>query len=143
MIEGVLKIFVGTGSPWDDCAESHRIEVDVKQAGMHRSPLRIHENVDRVGPFDLFGRAVYFNVLNIASMMRNKVECCLTRAEQRDFEDVAWMVRNHTLIVCKAMQDGVVDVEELGDVLEDVRIGGLEQAAELMQLLRSGLELSA
>jgi hypothetical protein len=33
LVEGIVKVFVKTGPGWDECAEAHRIEIDIKQAG--------------------------------------------------------------------------------------------------------------
>lgn len=68
-------------------------------------------------------------------MMRIKVECCLTRAEERDFGDVKWMLRNYMEVIRAAMDDGVVDGDELGEVLGDGRIGGEGEREILWRLL--------
>jgi hypothetical protein len=135
LVEGVLKIFVKTGPTWDDCREQHRIELDIKQAGFRNSPRKLAGNIDQVGPFDLFKTPVHFNVLNIASMMRIKVECCLTREEQRDFDDVKFMLGKYYGEVRRAVEDGVVDPEELAEVLQHVKIGDDNVRDELMKLL--------
>jgi hypothetical protein len=95
LVEGVVKVFVKTGPHYDACSEHHRIEVDIKQAGFRNSPRKLEGNVYRVGPLDLFDQPIFFDVLGITSMMRVKVECCLTREEQRDFDDVKFMLREH------------------------------------------------
>ncbi|KAI5362149.1 hypothetical protein Slin15195_G058010 [Septoria linicola] len=135
LVEGVLKTFVKTGPPWDACAEQHTIEVDIKQAGFRKSPRNIHDKVESIGPFDLFGESLHFNVLNIPSMMRIKIECCLTRAEQRDFSDVKWMIRQHTPQILQALQDGIVSDEDLLEVLEHVQVGDEAETFELKHAL--------
>ncbi|SMQ47808.1 unnamed protein product [Zymoseptoria tritici ST99CH_3D7] len=135
LVEGVLKVFVKTGRPWDECTEQHRIELDIKQAGFRNSPRRLEGNVDRVGPFDVLGEPVEFNVLGIPSMMRIKVECCLTREEQRDFDDVRFMLRQYSGQVYQAIDEGIVDPEELSEVLGHDKIGDENVRNELVKLV--------
>ena len=133
LVEGVLKIFVKTGPSFDHCKEQHRIEVDIKQAGFRNSPRKLEGNVDQVGPFDLFTTPVHFNVLNIASMMRIKVECCLTREEPRDFDDIKFMLGQHHGDVCRAVEDGIIDPDELAEVIQHEKIGNESVRNELLK----------
>lgn len=137
LVEGVLKTFVKTGSPWDKCTTQHRIEVDFKQAGFRGAPRKIAENADRIGPFDFFGQPLHFNVLNIPSMMRIKVQCCLTRAEQRDFDDVRWMTLSDPATVRATVLDGIVTEDDMVEVLENPKLGAVSERQLLMQLLES------
>lgn len=146
LVEGIIKIFVKTGAPWDACAEKHSIKVDIKQAGQscllhcaayftvitanciffegfRKSPLNIDENIEVVGPFDLFGQALYYKILNIASMMRIKIECCFTHEEPRDFQDVKFMITSYASEVRKALGAGILEEEDLYEVLQHEKLG--------------------
>lgn len=56
-------------------------------------------------------------------MMRIKVECCLTREERRDLEDVKYMILRYEQQVLEAMRIGVVDEDELREVLQNKKVG--------------------
>lgn len=56
-------------------------------------------------------------------MMRVKIECCLTREEARDFEDVRFMMTSHGEQVRAAIEVGVINEDELREVLSKEKIG--------------------
>nr|POF17011.1 hypothetical protein CFP56_57827 [Quercus suber] len=135
LIEGVLKIFVKTGGIWDACAEEHVIEVDIKQAGFRSSPRKLDEHTEVVGPIDFLGKSLYFNLLDIASMMRIKIECCLSRAEPRDFEDVRYMITSYALQVRQALEAGFLQADDLSEVLQHEELGSTSVRADLANIL--------
>lgn len=172
LVEGIVKVFVKTGPEYDAYRETHRIEIDIKQAGNHkwkcsifgsrifffalpmklllycsntslliptgfrRSPRILDGNsVEVVGPFPLFGKALHFNILNIASMMRIKIECCLTREEARDFEDVRFMMTSHGEQVRAAIERGVINEDELYEVLSHEKMGDEATRARLRNMV--------
>ena len=108
--------------------------------GFRGSPRHLDGSIEAVGPFDLFGKPLYFNILNISSMVRIKVECCLTREEPRDFEDVKFMVNGHTPEVRKALITEVVDEEDLYEVLQHEKMGDKSVRDKLMKMLSFGEE---
>nr|POE94574.1 hypothetical protein CFP56_16813 [Quercus suber] len=97
LVEGVVKIFVKTG--------------------FRSSPRKLDDHLEVVGPFDFFGQRLYFNILDIASMMRIQVECCLSRAESRDFEDVRYMINSHASQVSRALEAGIFQADDLAELL--------------------------
>lgn len=104
--------------------------------GFRRSPRILDGNsVQVVGPFPLFGKALHFNILNIASMMRIKIECCLTREEARDFEDVRFMVTSHGEQVRAAIERGVIHEDELYEVLSHEKMGDEATRARLSNMV--------
>lgn len=101
-----------------------------------RSPRILDGNsVEVVGPFPLFGKALHFNILNIASMMRIKIECCLTREEARDFEDVRFMMTSHGEQVRAAIERGVINEDELYEVLSHEKMGDEATRARLSNMV--------
>ena len=94
------------------------IEVDMNQAGVLGSPRNLEGKVDTVGPFELAGQQLYFDVLDIPSMIKIKVGCCLSREEPRDFADVVFMITSHGENVRQAIQDGTVDEDDVREVLK-------------------------
>lgn len=41
LVEGIVKVFVKTGPEYDACGETHRIEIDIKQAGNHEEMFHV------------------------------------------------------------------------------------------------------
>lgn len=104
--------------------------------GFRRSPRILDGNsVEVVGPFPFFGKALHFNILNIASMMRIKIECCLTREEARDFEDVRFMMTSHGEQVRAAIERGVINEDELYEVLSHEKMGDEATRARLSNMV--------
>lgn len=52
-------------------------------------------------------------------MMRIKIECCLTREEARDFEDVRFMIASHGEQVRAAIEAGVINEDNLHEILSN------------------------
>jgi hypothetical protein len=71
-------------------------------------------------------------------MMRIKVECCLTREERRDFEDVKFMILKYSKQVLEAMRIGVVDEDELREVLENKKVGNKAVRERLASVVEIG-----
>jgi hypothetical protein len=71
-------------------------------------------------------------------MMRIKVECCLTREERRDFEDVKFMILKYSKQVLETMRIGVVDEDELREVLENKKVGNKAVRERLASVVEIG-----
>lgn len=108
--------------------------------GFRGSPRNLRDNLDNTGPFSLFGRSLHFNVLNIAYMMRIKVTCSLSREEQRDFSDVRFMIMSYTSQVKAALDSGIVDTDELLEVLCNNKMGEDKVRQDLALRLHVDLE---
>lgn len=108
--------------------------------GFRSSPRNLDNSAETVGPFEFFDQTLYFDILNVIAMMKIKMECCLTREEPRDFEDVKFMITRHASEVKQALVAAVLDEEEMHEVLQHEKLGDKLLRGQLAGMLSMELE---
>ena len=117
LIEGVLKIFVGTGPGFNDagCTEERWIDVDLMTPGFKGSPVDLSSHQVQVSVV-LEGEQHIIPCLDILYMMRSKLGNCVARGMARDIDDIRFLLENFGDDVAGIWRD--LDQDDVDEFLE-------------------------
>lgn len=113
LIEGVLKIFVGTGPSFNDpgCSEERWIDVDLVVPGFKGTPVNLSSHKVKTSVV-YKGNEHIISCLDILYMMRSKLGNCVTRGMARDIDDVQFLLNHYgkeVAAIWKDLDQDVVD----------------------------------